>query len=79
MKQIAVEAFNAIQASRNVSPKVKFVVSDGFLHVFMRCYNLKSHLRCGESGSAELEGVQLARDALPKVLANLKITSVCDV
>ena len=79
IKEAAKEAFKALQAAGSDGPEVKLVASNGFLQAFKRRYNLKSYLRCGESGSADLEGVQLAREALPKVLAELKITQACNV
>ena len=74
IRKAAVQAFKAMQASGKLPQDKRFVASNGFLSAFKRRYNLSSHLRCGESASADADGVKLAREALPKVLAELKIT-----
>ena len=69
IKKDAVEAFKVLKEKGQVPADKKFVASNGFLATFKRCYNLASHIRCGESSSGDLDGVQLAREALPKILA----------
>ena len=77
--EAAMDAFKSLQARGKVGPNVQFKASSGFVSGFKRRFNLSSHMRCGESGSADTEGIQLAREALPKILADLKIVRACDV
>ena len=79
IKENVVELFKAQKARGSVDPKLTFVASNGFPQSFKKRFNLKSHIRCGECGSADLEGVEFAPEALPKVLVELKITEACNV
>ena len=75
----AKDAFKALQAVGKVGADVMFKASSGLVSGFKRQCNLASHLRCGESGSVDHEGVQQSRDAIPKILVYLKIGSACNV
>ena len=56
-----------------MGPDVVFKASTGFVSGFKRRFNLPSYLRCAESVSANHEGVQLAGEAIPNILVELKI------
>ena len=49
------------------------------MYGFKRRFNLKSFWRCGESASADVEGVTHAREAVPNIQAELKIHRACNV
>ena len=77
--EAAMDAFKAMQARGKVGADVVFKASTGFVFGFKRRFNLRSHMRCGESGSADRAGVEQAWEAIPKILADLKISNACDV
>ena len=56
--EVAMDTFKAMQARGKVGADVQFKASSGFLSGFKRRFNLSSHMRSGESGSADQEGVQ---------------------
>ena len=77
--EAATVAFKVMQARGKVGEDVQFKASTGFVSAFKRHLNLSSQIRCGESGSANLEGVQQAREVVPKILEGFKINRACDV
>lgn len=53
------------------SPRIAsdgFNASNGWLLRFKKRKGISLHMTCGESGSADLEGVELARTAVPQLL-----------
>ena len=65
--EAAMDAFEAMQAHGKFDADVQFRVSARFVSGFKSRFNLSSHIRCGESSSANLEGIQTARDAAPRI------------
>ena len=63
------KAFKAMHARGKVGADMRFKASSGFVFGFKRRFTLRSHLSCGESGSANN-----ARDDAYKILGDLKIT-----
>ena len=66
--EAAMDALKAMQARSKVNAAIQFKASTGFVSGFKRHFNLSSHMRFGDSGSADHQGVQLARVVVPKIL-----------
>ena len=75
----AMDAFKTMQQAGRLSNDIDFKASTGWVTGFKRRFNLTSLLRCNELSSADQEGVILAKNAVPKVLAELRISQACNV
>ena len=58
--EAAMDTFKAMQARGKVGAEVRYRASTGFVSGFKCRFNLRSHMRCGEPGSADTAGVEHA-------------------
>ena len=54
--------------AKQVDEAVEFKASQGRVHGFKSTINLSSLLHCGESGSADSDGVAPSKAAMPRIV-----------